>query len=127
MVAADYVNLNARMAFHYAMIDAIVGPGGKNNHVHFWFHGGGAADENRARRAHFLELVLRQSRFGVDRRGDLIYAWMRRYPQAESERALELIGRLIVCARQLDMLMKSDASITMYAERFLTGQYQAFA
>jgi pyruvate,water dikinase len=127
MVASDYINLNARMAFHYAMIDAIVEPGGENNHVQFWFRGGGAADENRARRAHFLERVLRQLRFGVDRRGDLVNAWMRRYPQADSEQALESIGRLIVCARQLDMLMKSDASITMYAERFLTGQYQAFA
>jgi pyruvate, water dikinase len=127
MVAADYMNLNARMAFHYAMIDALVSKGDENNHVHFWFHGGGAADENRTRRARFIEQVLRQLRFGVDRHGDLVSAWLRRYPMAESEKALESIGRLMVCARQLDMLMKNESSTNLYVERFLSGQYQAFA
>jgi pyruvate,water dikinase len=126
MVASDYLNLNARFAYHYAMIDAIIGYGNEDNHVHFRFRGGGAGDENRIRRARLLELVLRQSHFGVDRREDLVTAWMRRYPQPESETALELIGRLMVCARQLDIRMHTDADIKIHANRFLAGKYDIF-
>jgi len=39
IVAKDYMNLNARFAYHYAMIDAMVGPGTEHNHVHFRFRG----------------------------------------------------------------------------------------
>ena len=126
IVAKDYMNLNARFAYHYAMIDAMVGPGAEHNHVHFRFRGGGAADENRQRRARFLERVLRESGFGVDRTGDLVTAWFRRYPREDSEKALELIGRLMVCSRNLDAAMKTDDAIKGYARYFLDEQFEMF-
>jgi len=127
IVSRDYLNLNARLAYHYLMLDAIVGPGEKNNHVHFRFRGGGAGDERRARRARFLQHVLRQNGFGVERKGDLVTAWLRRHPQAVSERALEMLGRLLVCARQLDPLMRSDADEKLFTERFLDEDYRVFS
>lgn len=126
IVAKDYMNLNARFAYHYAMIDAMVGPGAEHNHVHFRFRGGGAADENRQRRARFLERVLRESGFGVDRSGDLVTAWFRRYPRADSEKALELLGRLMVCSRNLDAAMKTDDAVKQYARYFLDEQFEMF-
>lgn len=127
LIAADYLNLNARFAYHYAMIDAIVGPGEGTNHVHFRHRGGGAADANRERRARFLEIVLRRARFGVDRRGDLVAAWLRRYPQHDCEQALELIGRLMVCARQLDLLMRRDEDVDAFVTFFYNEEYRAFS
>lgn len=127
IIAKDYLNLNARFAYHYAMVDAMVGAGTEHNHVHFRFRGGGAADENRERRARFLERVLRESGFGVDRTGDLVTAWFRRYPQHDSEKALEFLGRLIVCARQLDAALKTDAAVKSYAGYFLDEQYGMFS
>ncbi|MBF0224195.1 MAG: pyruvate, water dikinase [Desulfobacterales bacterium] len=126
MVAKDYLNFNARFAYHYAMVDTIVGEGDHNNYVHFRFHGGGAGDIQKQRRSRFVEWILRESGFGVDRRGDLIIAWLRRYPQKESLDALAGLGRIMVCARQLDVLMKDDAMIKMYAENFLAGNYSVF-
>lgn len=126
IVARDYMNLNARFAYHYAMVDAMVGPGTEHNHVHFRFRGGGAGEENKKRRARFLERVLRESGFGVDRSGDLVTAWFRRYPQTDSENALELLGRLIVCARQLDAVLKTDAAIKLYGEYFLSHRFDMF-
>lgn len=126
IVAKDYMNLNARFAYHYAMVDAMVGPGTEHNHVHFRFRGGGASDENKKRRALFLERVLRESGFGVDRNGDLVTAWYRRYPQKDSENALLILGNLIVCARQLDAMLKTDSAIKLYAEYFLKKQFDMF-
>ena len=126
ILARDYMNLNARFDYHYAMVDAMVGPGTEHNHVHFRFRGGGASDENRARRARFLERVLRQEGFGVDRSKDLVTAWFRRYPRKDSENALERLGLLMVCARQLDAVLKSDGDIKRYADYFANGEFKMF-
>jgi pyruvate,water dikinase len=127
IVAPEYMNFNARFAYHYAMVDAFVGPGGQNNYVHFRFHNGGASDERRTLRARFLERVLRESRFGVDRQGDLITAWMRRYPQNDSKEALAVLGRLMVCARQLDLLMCNENDVAGFSAHFMSGNFRAFA
>lgn len=127
IVAKDYLNLNARFSYHYAMVDAMVGVGAQNNHVHFRFRGGGASDANRIRRARFLERVLRASGFGVEQKQDLVTAWMRKYAKADSEKALEVIGRLMACARQLDVVLKHDSDVKRYAGYFLEGQYAPFS
>ncbi|MBF0119337.1 MAG: pyruvate, water dikinase [Desulfobacterales bacterium] len=127
MAGRDYININARLTYHYATIDAFVGKGHENNRINFRFRGGGASDENRGRRAMFLEIVLRQAGFGVDRRSDLVTSWFRRYPQKESENALEFLGKLMVCARQLDIKMKNDSDIKLYADYFIKENYDIFS
>ena len=127
LVAPEYMNLNIRLAYHYAMIDAFVGPVLENNYVNFRFRGGGGNSPRRDLRACFLAEVLVQSGFHADRRGDLVTAWLRRYPQGPSEAGLELLGKLMGCARQLDMLMDNESTMLHFVERFLAGDYQAFA
>jgi hypothetical protein len=77
-------------------------------------------------RAKFLSEALRRSRFSVDRRGDLVTAWFRRYPRARCEEALAMLGRLTACSRQLDMLIANTRMAHDYAERFLAGDYEMF-
>ncbi len=127
MVAPDYVNLNARLAYHFAMVDAFVSVVPENNFVNFRFRGGGAGPERRDLRARFVEEALRQAGFAVDRKGDLVTAWLRRYPARASEEGLATLGALMGCARQLDMLMRDEASVRHFAERFAAGDYAAFA
>ena len=126
MIAADYINVNARFAYHYAMIDSMVGPGSENNHVHFRVRGGGGGKDNRFRRARFLSRVLRASGFGVEQEGDLVTAWMRRHSETESSEALTLLGRLMVCARQLDAVLRHDTDVKRFADYFLEGDYTIF-
>ncbi|MEW6337408.1 MAG: PEP/pyruvate-binding domain-containing protein [Acidobacteriota bacterium] len=127
LVAPDYVSLNARLAYHFTMVDAHVGEAAENNFVNFRFRGGAAGVERRDLRARFLAEVLLRSGFGVDRRGDLVTAWLRRFPAAPSLVALELLGALTGCARQLDMLMTGEAAMRDYVDRFLAGDYAAFS
>jgi hypothetical protein len=63
----------------------------------------------------------------VDRRSDLVTAWLRRYPRERSEEGLAMLGALMACARQLDMLMRDEAAVRDFVERFLQGDYAAFA
>jgi pyruvate,water dikinase len=127
MVAPEYVNLNARLAYHFAMVDAFVSPVAENNFVNFRFRGGAAGEERRILRARFLAEVLQRSGFDVDQRFDLVTAWMRRYPSAASEDGLATLGALMGCARQLDMLVDGEASVRRFVDCFLRGDYGAFA
>jgi pyruvate, water dikinase len=127
LVAPDYVSANARLAYHFAMVDALVTSVAENNFVNFRFRGGGAGEERRARRARFLSEVLLRSGFGVDRRGDLVTAWVRRFPAAQSLAALEVLGALMGCARQLDMMLRDEAESHRYVDAFLAGDYDAFS
>ncbi|MFH0786743.1 MAG: PEP/pyruvate-binding domain-containing protein [Pseudomonadota bacterium] len=127
LVARDYMSLNIRLAYHYAMIDTLISPVTENNYVNFRFRGGGGSLQYRDLRAGFLREVLLSSRFNVDQRGDLVTAWLRGYPQPPSEAGLELLGKLMGCARQMDMLMENEATMRHYVDRFLAGDYEAFA
>ena len=68
------------------------------------------------------------NRFRLDaqRRGDLVTARLRRYPAPASEAGLEVLGRLMGCARQLDMLLRSEAGVADFVEHFLNGRYEEF-
>jgi len=126
IVAPDYINLNARLAYHFTMIDALISDIPEYNYVNFRFRGGGAQADRRNLRARFLAEVLLRSNFRVDQRGDLVTAWIRRYPRESSEKSLSLLGRLMACARQLDMLMENEQSVHHFVQSFLEGNYQAF-
>jgi len=123
IVGHEYLNVNARFAYHYAMVDAMVSGGEAHNYVHFRFHGGGASAEQKQRRARFMESVLRQLGFDVNRRGEMLIAWLRHYPLADSEAALEMLGRLIMCAQQLDLMMRSEEDVDGYTQHFMAGDY----
>jgi pyruvate,water dikinase len=109
------------------MVDSLIGAVTENNYVNFRFQGGGGSPERRDLRARFLTEVLPSSKFSVDYRGDLVTAWLRGYARPSSEAGLELLGKLMGCARQLDMLMENEATVRRYVERFLAGDYEAFA
>ncbi len=126
IVAPDYVNLNARLAYHYAMVDSVVGELAENNYVAFRFCGGGAAQARRDLRATFLGKVLERLGFGVDRRGDLLNAWLRAAPRPACEDGLALLGRLMACARQLDMLLDHEDAVDHFVKRFLDDDYAVF-
>ena len=127
VVGSRYLNLNARLAYHFAMIDAVVGEVTENNQVRFRFWGGGAMPAQRDLRALFLAQVLQELGFMVERRGDLVVAALRRHSAARSQAGLEALGKLMGCARQLDMLLDGEARVKEYAGRFLAGDYGAFA
>ena len=127
LVGAEYMNLNIRLAYHYAMVDSLVGPVLEANYVNFRFRGGGGSQERLDLRARFLSEVLLRHRFMVDRRGNLVTAWLRRYPQQPSEESLALLGRLMGCARQLDMLMEQESDVQHFVELFLAKKYEDFA
>jgi pyruvate,water dikinase len=126
IVGPEYLNFNARLAYHYTMIDSVVSDRPDNNYIIFRFRGGGAGRARRGLRARFLTGVLRSVGFSVDQRQDLVTAWYKGYHKDASREKLEIMGRLMGCARQLDMLTEDVPKVNFFIESFLNSDYEPF-
>jgi len=53
----------------------------------------------------------------------MIKAQFRKFPESMTKERIEDLGRLMGCARQLDMVMADDTTVDWYAQAFLSGNY----
>jgi pyruvate,water dikinase len=126
MVGARYLNFGSRLGYHFTTLEAVCSDNVNENYVVFRFKGGAADIQRRERRVRFIADVLRSHGFEIDRRGDLLNAWARKLPSEAVERHLELLGRLLGCARQLDMVMHAETTVSGCVEAFLAGRFEFF-
>ncbi len=123
LAARDYLNLNARMEFHFAMLDAVCGPMAPANYARFRFKGGGTGAERCRRRTAFIAQVLTARGFTCALAGDLISAQLVGAPRPAMEEHLEMLGRLLGYSRLLDAQMNDDEAPARYAKAFLDGRW----
>lgn len=126
LVTDEYLNLNSRLAYHFTLLDTCLSDTAGHNYISFRFAGGGSSEERRSLRACFIEACLAHYGFLTDRRGDLVNAWFKNAPPEAIENGLEMLGRLMACASQLDMYMSSQTVMRTYVQRFLEGNYASF-
>jgi len=123
LITRDYLNLNARVDYHFAMVDAVCGMNPRENHIRFRFKGGGTTAVQRERRALFITEVLEANDFFVDQRGDLVTASLLETQLSETEERLVMLGRLLGFSRLLDATMSDDTVHRKVAQAFLDGDY----
>ena len=123
IVSKNYLNFSSRLGYHFATVDAYVSEVRTDNYISFRFKGGAADEYRRALRARFLGQVLKELDFEVEVTGDLVVARLARYPQQLMEEKLDLLGRLMACARQKDMVMSDEKVMEWYTRAFLEGNY----
>ncbi len=119
----DYLNLNARMDFHFIMVDAVAGLDPRANHIRFRFKGGGTGTEQRARRVRCIAEILEAHGFFTTVRDDLIGGELHGAPHTVIEERLVVIGRLLGFTRLLDAGMRDDAMAHRAAQAFIEGDY----
>jgi hypothetical protein len=123
LLTREYMNYNSRLGYHYASVDAYVCDHPENNHIRFMFKGGAADDVRRARRARFIGTVLEKIGFEVMVQKDLVHGRFLRQDRSATEKNLDLLGRLMGCCRQRDMVMNDEAIVSWHIEAFLKGNY----
>jgi len=122
IVAAEYLNLAKRLGFHFATIESYLG-GLDDSYVSLTFFGGGAALARRARRVRFLAKVLEHADFRVELKQDSLTARADGYEIPVLEEKLDILGRLMMVSKQLDMVMFSDAMVDHYYREFINEGY----
>lgn len=123
LITRDYLNLNARVDYHFTMVDAVCSANPRENYIRFRFKGGGTTTIQRERRARFVSEVLGEHHFFTDQQGDLVNASLSETAREEIEERLIMIGRLLGFSRLLDATMRDDSAPRKVARAFLEGDY----
>ncbi|MFA5110719.1 MAG: PEP/pyruvate-binding domain-containing protein [Desulfobaccales bacterium] len=123
IITHDYMNLSNRLGFHFATIEAFLGAL-EESYVSFNFYGGGAELPRRLRRIRFLTRVLEDLDFRVEPKEDSITARIDGYDAGTLEGKLEVLGRLMMVAKQLDMVMLSEDAVEQYYQEFSESHVQ---
>lgn len=123
IISDKYLNFSSRVGYHYGVLDSYCGSTISKNYIVFSFKGGAADDVRRNRRARSIALILEALGMSVEVTGDRASARVQKLEASILAEKLDSIGRLLQFTRQLDMLMKSEASVGAIARAFLDGNY----
>ena len=123
IISDKYLNFSSRVGYHYSVLDCYCGKTAAKNYIHFQFKGGAADDLRRARRARMIEKALAALGFLVETTGDRVSARMAKQDEAHIQEKLDLLGRLLIYTRQMDMMMHTEGHVDQLTECFLSGNY----
>jgi pyruvate,water dikinase len=124
IISRDYLNLNARMDFHFTMIDAVCGLTPRSNYARFRFKGGGTGPAQRRRRALCIARILEAHGFYTDVRDDLVNGSLQGVSTASLTGKIEILGQLLGFTRLLDAVMRDDRMIDKVAQAFMEGDFE---
>lgn len=123
IIADKYLNFSSRVGYHYSVVDAYCGKTINKNYISFSFKGGAADKSRRMRRVKAIARILEQEGFSVDVKADKVDARIMKYPCTYIESRLDMLGKLLIFTRQMDMLMTSDDSVDWVVNNFLKGNF----
>lgn len=123
-LAENYMNVALRLGYHLSTVEAYVSDNVNDNYIRFLFKGGGAALERRLRRVRLITEILKRLDFSVKVVNDLIDAELAKHRRNVLENRLEILGRLTVFTKQLDMVMYNDSITNYYIEKFIKEHMQ---
>jgi pyruvate,water dikinase len=124
LISRKYLNFSSRVGYHYSVVDAYCGDTVNKNYITFSFKGGAADVVRRNRRVRCIAVILVALDFAVEVKADRVDARLQKYPCAVIAEKLDLLGRLLIFTRQMDMLMTSEVSVEALAQAFLAGDYR---
>lgn len=127
LLSENYMNFSLCLGYHASTIEAYVGQNVDHNYIRFHYEGGAASLERRLRRLQLIGEVLSCLGFTVSVQGDLLDALLAGDPEAKVLEKLEILGRLEVFTKQMDMVMSDDAVVSGHVAEFLekhAGSYQ---
>lgn len=118
IISKDYLHLNLRFGYHFAVTDALCTNDPELNYLAFRFKGGGGNFENRLLRVQFIKLILEWAGFAVNTRADLLDARFDRNEASQILTNLTLLGLLQGKTRLLDMSLTNADQVMELAAAF---------
>ncbi|UCG11600.1 MAG: hypothetical protein JSU72_13835 [Deltaproteobacteria bacterium] len=123
IISQDYLNFNIHFGFHFVVLDTLCGQELDANYILLRFAGGGGDLYSKFLRLQFLEGILSQHGFKVEKKGDMIDAQLSRNDRQTLEAKLEVLEQLLGCTRVLDMSLKDGSQVEELVEKFMNGIY----
>ncbi|RZB35106.1 MAG: pyruvate, water dikinase [Desulfobacteraceae bacterium Eth-SRB1] len=123
VVSREYMNFSIRLGYHLQTLEAYAGDSINDNYIRFLFRGGGASHDRRARRTQLIKKILEKIDFYVDTTGDVLDGRVTKYDRITIEKKLDIMAKLTVFTKQLDMTLFSDDVVNWYAKEFINKHY----
>jgi pyruvate,water dikinase len=123
IISYKYLNFSSRVGYHYSVLDSYCGKTAAKNYINFQFKGGAADDLRRSRRVRMIAKVLSEMGFLVETAGDRVSARLTKQEAPVIAEKLDMLGRLLIYTRQMDMMMDSEAHVDQLTACFLDGNY----
>ncbi len=119
ILAREYMNFSLCLGYHASTIEAYVGRPATCNYLRFHYEGGAASVERRVRRLRLIQGILTRLGFEVDITGDLLDGRKTGEDETTCLHLLEILGRLEVFTKQMDMVMTDDEVVYGYIDDFM--------
>ena len=119
VLSKNYMNFSIRLGYHLSTVEAYVSDQINDNYLTFSFRGGGSTPERRERRARLIEEIIDRLDLNYQRKGDLIEARLAKFPPQEMDQRLQMLGKLTLYTKQLDMVLFSEGIVDLYIKDFL--------
>jgi pyruvate,water dikinase len=119
LLSREYMNFSLCLGYHASTIEAYVGNHLDSNFIRFHYQGGAASVDRRLRRLQLIGEILAHLGFDVTVSGDLLDGMLAGEPEPKLLKKLEILGRLEVYTKQMDMVMSDDAAVSSYVAGFL--------
>jgi pyruvate, water dikinase len=117
VVSPDYLNLNMRFGFHFALLDCLCGRVSRANYCQLRFAGGGGDYQGKVVRIALLQRILERLDFEVRIRGDLLDARLMGLAATDLAVVLTQVGRLLGVTKLLDMTLRAE-DVDPFVEQF---------
>ncbi len=114
IISEHFMNLQSRFGFHFTNVEALAGPRPEENYLSFSFKGGAADSNRKARRARFIGDLLVDLDFSVEVTEDVVMARRTHLDPQAVEKALRVVGYLLMHTRQLDVVMDRQSAVDHY-------------
>lgn len=126
LISSHYLNVNIRFGYHFTLLDCFCSDTAEENYILLRFAGGGGSEHGKDLRLVLLVTILTRLNFICENTGELLDARLMKYGKLDTLERLELVGRLLGAARQLDMVIRHEEDIVWMAEEFFRGRYNFF-
>ncbi|MGV1100686.1 PEP/pyruvate-binding domain-containing protein [Thiovibrio sp. JS02] len=119
LVSKNFCNLNVRLGYHFALVEANLGEYLLENYVSFQFKGGAADETRRRSRVRLLTEILSAFGFRIEQKVDAMSARMEKKPAPYLVGRLKILGYLLIHTRQIDMVMGDEDMVARYREKIM--------
>lgn len=114
LISKNYCNLNVRLGYHFAMLEASLSELLTESYISFRFKGGAADEQRRHQRVKIMKTFLEEFDFRIEVKGDALSARVEKQPIDFLKERLTVLGYLLIHTRQIDMVMGDAAAVERY-------------
>ena len=118
-VSKEYMVAGLHMGYHFTSIEAMCTENPSHNFIRMQYKEGGASYDRRIRRTRIIADLCSRMGFENFSKGDFLDSRMSNRLSGKLLETLDMVGRLMILTKQLDMVLSNDSIADWYAEDFM--------